>query len=417
MDLRTSILVGVLLFLGIAGYFVLPSFSVQETQAGSSDNVSGWAWSENIGWISFNCTNDSSCATVDYGTFIDPSSGFVSGYAWSDNIGWISFEHTDTGDPPSPYNYSNQNHIAELNQGNNQLRGWMRALSGIGGGGWDGWIKLYKHASDGGPSYGITYDPNTGELHGWAWGSDVVGWVSFNCAEGGPLGEDICSQSNYKVQASGSLFNQPPVAAASCTPVSCIGYTGDVLTLNNNSTDPDGQGDIVRSEWDIVSWGSNPDATCTAPALCNYTVQTQIMGPGNYQAELYVQDTIGASDTLSPLLSFTIRQDIVASFQCSLDQSLWQDCTTLNVSQGEVVYFQDQSTPSEAASAVTTWSWTFQNGNPATSTVQNPSSVFQSSGSKTVTLVATDNLGRQDTVQTTISVSLPFPDWEEISPF
>jgi peptidoglycan/LPS O-acetylase OafA/YrhL len=25
--------------------------------AGTGDNVSGWSWSENIGWISFNCYN------------------------------------------------------------------------------------------------------------------------------------------------------------------------------------------------------------------------------------------------------------------------------------------------------------------------------------------------------------------------
>jgi len=31
-----------------------------KAEAGTADNVSGWAWAENIGWITFNCL-DRSC--------------------------------------------------------------------------------------------------------------------------------------------------------------------------------------------------------------------------------------------------------------------------------------------------------------------------------------------------------------------
>ena len=144
---------------------------------------------------------------------------------------------------------------------------------------------------------------------------------------------------------------------------------------------------------------------------------TSLLGSGDYQVELYVEDSAGQSDTIALPLSFTVLQDVVASFQCSLDQSFWQDCTILNVSQGETVYFQDQSTPSEGATSVTSWSWTFEDGSPVSSTAQNPNTAFQSSGNKTVNLQATDDVGRQDTVELAISVSLPLPDWQEISPF
>jgi hypothetical protein len=54
-------------------------------------NLSGYAWSENVGWISFSCENTSSCGTVDYGVIID-FDGLFDGYAWGENIGWINFE-------------------------------------------------------------------------------------------------------------------------------------------------------------------------------------------------------------------------------------------------------------------------------------------------------------------------------------
>lgn len=52
--------------------------------------LTGYVWGENIGWISLNCSNDSTCGTVDYGV-INDNNGNLSGYAWSENIGWINF--------------------------------------------------------------------------------------------------------------------------------------------------------------------------------------------------------------------------------------------------------------------------------------------------------------------------------------
>lgn len=51
--------------------------------------LSGYAWNDGIGWISFNCSNDNSCATSNYSVTI--SNGTFSGWAWNDIIGWISF--------------------------------------------------------------------------------------------------------------------------------------------------------------------------------------------------------------------------------------------------------------------------------------------------------------------------------------
>lgn len=64
----------------------------------------------------------------------------------------------------------------------------------------------------------------------------------------------------------------------------------------------------------------------------------------------------------------------------------------------EVVTFFDNS----AGTDLTSWQWTFQNGTPATSTQQNPTVSFPSSGSYNVTLTVTNNLGSSTLTQTVV---------------
>lgn len=65
------------------------------TGTSGSGELTGYAWSDMIGWISFSCDQSSAggsdtCGTVDYGVTIDGNGDF-SGFAWNDMIGWISF--------------------------------------------------------------------------------------------------------------------------------------------------------------------------------------------------------------------------------------------------------------------------------------------------------------------------------------
>lgn len=61
--------------------------------------VKGWAWDDNLGWVSFFCDGTSNlgiaCGNEKYGVTIDgpetgASYGTLHGYAWGDNIGWIN---------------------------------------------------------------------------------------------------------------------------------------------------------------------------------------------------------------------------------------------------------------------------------------------------------------------------------------
>ncbi len=143
-------------------------FSAPHSNAGYADNVVGWAWSGTAGWISFNCLNNNACASSEYGVMISPR-GVFSGYAWNDAVGWISFNAGDLRGCPSG--------SCEARLTGNNVRGWARAVSGNENeGGWDGWISLD------GSSHGVSLRGSG--FSGYAWGSDGIGWISFNNGSG-----------------------------------------------------------------------------------------------------------------------------------------------------------------------------------------------------------------------------------------
>lgn len=79
---------------GSSNYFVcngVYSSSTGSCTADASGSLSGYAWNDVIGWISFNCYNHGNCASSNYSVSINPNTGNFSGYAWNDTVGWISF--------------------------------------------------------------------------------------------------------------------------------------------------------------------------------------------------------------------------------------------------------------------------------------------------------------------------------------
>ncbi len=170
----------------------------------STDNVSGYAWEADgpnpsppglggTDWLSFNCVTDpAGCGASNYGVTVDSVTGNMSGYAWSDNFGWMKFGGlsgfpTGSGTTPSD---------AKVDLSTGTVTGWARFCSvfvtGCSGsvlpttatGGWDGWVSLSgdNYAS---PNLfgngGVTYNKNSGSFKGYAWGGpDVVGWIDFS---------------------------------------------------------------------------------------------------------------------------------------------------------------------------------------------------------------------------------------------
>ena len=85
-------------------------------------------------------------------------------------------------------------------------------------------------------------------------------------------------------------------------------------------------------------------------------------------------------------------------------------------SQDEDVLFSDQSTVYGGATK-SSWSWTFEDGNPDSSIEQNPTIQFTADGSKSVTLQVTDSDSFSCQISQTVSVGFKLPGWKEILPW
>ncbi|MBI2482196.1 MAG: hypothetical protein HYV76_01370 [Candidatus Vogelbacteria bacterium] len=175
------ILVGSVFLILIGGFFI-------NTAVAAPLDLSGWAWSSNIGWISFNSANSPGGSPQGFKVqLLDVDANGnrpLVGYAWSSNIGWIKFDSFLSGptiaanDSPFPARLTNTGLIT----------GWTRACSilstncsgvmiaNTSRGGWDGWIKM----SGINPNYGANINLQTGIGSGMAWGSDIVGWIDFS---------------------------------------------------------------------------------------------------------------------------------------------------------------------------------------------------------------------------------------------
>jgi len=67
--------------------------------------LTGYAWNDVLGWISFNCNQTThggtdQCGTSNYYVSVD-SSGVFSGWAWNDTAGWVNFNSSNPGSPSS----------------------------------------------------------------------------------------------------------------------------------------------------------------------------------------------------------------------------------------------------------------------------------------------------------------------------
>jgi len=71
----------------------------------ANGNLSGWAWSESFGWISF-----ASTTPITYGVTVATSTGEFDGYAWAETIGWISFNCKTGGDNQANICTTNSNY-------------------------------------------------------------------------------------------------------------------------------------------------------------------------------------------------------------------------------------------------------------------------------------------------------------------
>jgi hypothetical protein len=458
-------------------------------------NLSGWAWSENVGWISFNCNSlvdtdgdgigdeplkvcdggdnayklcnignpeavdcgiancVESCSLVNYGVYVDETTGDFSGYAWSENIGWISFNRTETGNPPAPPFDTTTGAIAKLDLTDDGsvcgqkywVCGWARALAY--GDGWDGWIKLRKDPTDGGVDYGVWLDITSSphEFREFAWGSDVVGWISFNDLDtGAPV--------DYQVITS-LMFNSPPYVEPGSPAI-----TGEPEYCNNS---PTGQ---ISLEWIYQDVDGDNQAqyhlqVATDSGFTNLVVDSynsQTVSPGGTGTSTLLVVPSPTADTSDLDIAYNNSYYWQVRVQAATGNLTWSDwepydpngdgnpdsfTTSLhawphtsfsysptNPGAGDTVYFTDESIcydsannsyscsePNPDTGTYNDYLWDFGDGETST-TRGDVTHVYSELGTYTVALSITDNVGTC-TATDTVEVVIPVPQWKEIPPW
>ena len=267
---KKIIIISIGTFVLISGFLVSNELNeVENVQAAASDNIGGWAWSSNVGWISFNCTNQDWCATSSYGVNVDSSTGEFSGSAWSKNVGWISFDRSKTGDPPAEPYLSGVNYIAKVSSSTMDVSGWARALAASStaqeNGGWNGWIKMSWATST--ATGTVKLNNLTKEFEGWAWGGNpteatskgVIGWLSFNDKDydGSPGPYDYQVTTTVTLLLPGPTTSDTYDTCLTCSNTSTPAYTDGkhpTLSWTCSATQTQRQIEIKGPAADCSTW-------------------------------------------------------------------------------------------------------------------------------------------------------------------
>jgi hypothetical protein len=310
--IKAFLIISLISGLALFSYLFLPRDEARPAYASSGDGkLAGFAWSSNVGWISFNSTNcdsdengamdnPSPCNSLglpvpmaDYDVAVDigggsQTRGHLSGYAWSSNVGWIFFgdgSGTPTSTPDNVFDVGcelspSQEPCSPLvngciacmdlsadANGHYNVYGWAKVLSM----GDDGWVRLRNDDR----GYGIRFSnfnpsTNSATAEGFAWNafpdlspSDIlgIGWISFssenidcdtnndNLSDGGPNCPTVGDPvGDYWVVVEG--LNSPPDLNLN---------SGNFSTVASSSMNIcQGQSLSARIEWDNSIF-SDPD--------------------------------------------------------------------------------------------------------------------------------------------------------------
>jgi chitodextrinase len=146
---------------------------------------------------------------------------------------------------------------------------------------------------------------------------------------------------------------------------------------------------IVRYFW---SFGDGATATTGLPSTTH-----SYSAPGTFAVSVTAEDTIGRTGTATTSIGVEGAPLPEADFVVS----------PTNPQPGETVRFNAAPSTPAPGRTIVGYSWDFGNG--STGSGPTPSTQYGAARSYTVTLVVTDDRGRTDSVNRTITVSLPAP--------
>lgn len=438
---------------------------------------------QGLGWISFSSENCDAVAPFNqvdptppapvgcpasgaaipfYGVHLNSVSGVLSGHAWiaeesptgAGSVGWISFNTFNLSGCPGgsingPGGTPCQAWI-DKSVTPHVFHGWAKSCTlsaandtektNCTGTGPNGWIALScQNAGNAGEDicsasdFGITVDPTlpptVGNISGWGWGSDILGWVSFACSGAGSCDTSVPGSPTT------DAFNPIPRNLNSSLDVQdsddycqeTISVNGiDTVTFNWVSGEQAPQFVIqvgTTATFSTIVWTS-PITTSLSYTAPRSTILGPAGGPGYTNlcgvatCAYYWRVSHNGGVVWSESESFTLSGHDWPLVRFTKDR--------LSVGINDPVTFTDTSTCYDGgahacANPGDTFTWTFENGTiilPSTSTSKNPTVEFgePNNDSKEIVHTVDDGHGHICTQNSQIIVGTLIPGWKEITP-
>ncbi|MFN2239179.1 MAG: PKD domain-containing protein [Thermoanaerobaculia bacterium] len=195
---------------------------------------------------------------------------------------------------------------------------------------------------------------------------------SFRVTASNSAGESSASNT-----AAVTLASDAVAASFSVSPTS--GTAGTTFTFSDQSTGP-----VATWQW---SFGDGTSSTARNPSKVYATA-------GTYTVTLTVKGSSGQESTTT--------RSIAVSAQILPVNAAFAVSPTSGTAGATTFTFTDQST-----GPVTSWQWSFGDGSG--STARNPSKIYASSRTYSVTLTARGSSGQQSTTSRSVSVGAPAP--------
>lgn len=388
------VVIFLVLVAGIFGLFY--GNNLKEVKADISENVSGFAWSGLMGWISFN--NTSGLGPNDYGVHItdNGATGIFSGYAWSNNAGWIDFNETHlTGCPSGTCR-------VWVDKATGLVYGWAKFLTT------GDWIRLRGNGCNVSISKAIGAE---GDFSGWAWGGETAGWMSFNnfvyykvqtlfdmntkptvvvASPPNPATTNLCSNPAYNFSwifsdaDVGDIQSQYQLQVGGEVDMTTITSAGSKEILLAKSPGLNQLGYNTAYDWRVRVWDNHPNGVSAWANGNNFTTPQHIYPTPKFDWKP------------KPIIKDQLIQFLSDASECYDAFNNIISCSGANFTWTK---------PANAEFASST-----------TATSKNPVIKFKDSGSnQLVSLRITDNVGACST-STTVRVTLALPKWKEILP-
>jgi len=167
---------------------------------------------------------------------------------------------------------------------------------------------------------------------------------------------------------------------------------GSSVNFQGSGTDPDSNTPLTYS-WNFGGGAAN--STAQNPGSVTFNTV------GTFTVTFTVRDSLNLADPTPATRTVTVTAGAPPPNQAP-NGSI---APPANIVQGQAVTFQGSATDPDGDTV--TYAWNFgANATPATSSAQNPSVTFNTTGSRTVSLTVTDSRGLADPTPATVSVTV-----------